>query len=115
MLPEDVTALAMTGTIRISHLAPLLGNRQRSASLIPVLGKRTTPPSEQETGKIGGIPALFSVVPAVVVGGSQQHHASVEVEDPDSESEGYDFAEPDDVARHLENYIYFGDTGGNLV
>jgi hypothetical protein len=115
MLPEDVTALAMTGTIRISHLAPLLGNRQRSASLIPVLGKRTFPPSEEGAGKVGETPALVPVVPAVVVGGSQHHHASVEVGDPDSESEGYDYAESADVARHLEQYIYIGDTGGNLV
>ena len=117
LLPEDIVAVAMTGTIRISHLAPLLGNRQRSAGLIPLLGKRSASSDdvEERGSKVGSSEAMASVASAVGVGGVQHHHASVEVVDAGCESDDYDFTQPDDVALHLEKYIYIGNAVGQLV
>jgi hypothetical protein len=51
---------------------------------------------------------MGSVASAVGVGGLQHHHASVEIDDTGNESDSYDYAQPDDVADHLERYIYIG-------
>ena len=107
LLPEDIMAVALTGTISISHLAPLLGNRQRSAGLIPLLGKRTSDELDGG-GKFDSSEAVASVVSAVGFGGVQHHHASLEINDAGNESDDYDFTNSDEVEHHLEKYIFIG-------
>jgi hypothetical protein len=108
LLPEDVTAIAVTGCIRISHLAALLGNKQRTAVLAPSLGKR----SASICCESDDVDHTISVVGASACrfGESQRQPAGVDV---DSDSEDYGFAAtPADVMTHLETYLYHG---GGLV
>ena len=108
LLPDDIVAVALTGTISISHLAPLLGNRQRSAGLIPSLGKRSSDELDGG-GKFDRSDAMASFASAVGVGGVQHRHASLEINDAGNESDDdYDYTNPDEVEQHLTNYILIG-------